>query len=458
MAGEIKSLQWVVDGLHDTESVAVRELISLAAADLAAASSIVNMDWVQDGIEELEANTIWRMSNVAWKDVGIATSLIGFEWIQDGIDQAEYQAIDELRYFNFDDLRLVSSILAFEWVQDGISQLEAELVDLLNNFGDMPVATQLVGMPFLASVEQADVSAVNAIVIMAHNYSALLEHVLTHPALAGGITDVHTHVIMTLNNRTADNDLADRLLDPNRTTIELRTINLPHTGEIELVIIRHGAGSTRAMDLLEYAVRYMEGIVGAPLPIRHVTILFNTEAIGDYGGAEHRKSHILIAKDFDTDDDSYHSKELSGILAHETAHYYWFYWYGDPAVWIYEGLANTLGGLSEQTRIGEPLAPENTLPCGTVSNISELDALPEDQQDENWLCNYALGERLFFDLYDQLGHEDFRQALGRLYSRVQAKGEGDKLSIQDVTVAFGRQNEAAKEIIAYWYSGAALPE
>ena len=43
---EIESLPWFVDGLSDTESVAVRELVYLAPASLAIASSIVDLDWV----------------------------------------------------------------------------------------------------------------------------------------------------------------------------------------------------------------------------------------------------------------------------------------------------------------------------------------------------------------------------------------------------------------------------
>ena len=62
-------------------------------------------------------------------------------------------------------------------------------------------------------------------------------------------------------------------------------------------------------------------------------------------------------------------------------------------------------------------------------------------------CNYSLGERLFFDLYEELGEEEFRQGFLALYlNSIDENGRG----ISHVTQAFG---DKASNVIARWYDG-----
>ena len=67
-------------------------------------------------------------------------------------------------------------------------------------------------------------------------------------------------------------------------------------------------------------------------------------------------------------------------------------------------------------------------PCGYVRTIAELESLnitSEAGADSAFICNYALGERLFLDLYRNLGEDVFRQGLRDLYMLSQEVQEDD---------------------------------
>ena len=468
MASEIKSLTWVVDGLNAAESVAIRELLYVAAAELPLASSIVNMDWVRGGIEELEANAIWRLSNVAWKDVGIASSVVGFAWVQDGINNVEYQAIDELRYFNFDDLRLVSSVIAFEWVQDGIEPAEADVIDWLNGFSDANVALRILSMPFLETLEPVDAAAMQSLGRMQSQQADSFQRVLSHPTLSNGITDDWAPVVATLYGVSTTNpQLIDTLLERDKVALEQRVIEFPLAGKTLLAIIRTKPGSERSMDLLEHAVRYNEEYMATSFPTGYVGWLFGDAVRGGFGGTNFG-THIASGSGYDVFDGS-DSNEAYGVgqhIAHEVTHYYW---HGHNS-WLDEGIANFMAIVFENSRIGRPVQPRQQ-PCGHFPTIAELEAAGVTSAagfTSEFNCNYQIGERLFLDLYRSLGEDNFRKGLSDLYLLSQVQGEdqgrrGTKLGIEHVRAAFkGNADDALVDtIVDRWYDGSqpyATPE
>lgn len=444
LSDTIKAFSWVQDGLADEDMPTLRQLLKLARANDAAAVAITKAPWMQTrNVDEFHLIVLEELRHY-YDGPETAVKIASVSWIQDGITKLEAEIVDLLNA----DAGLYD-LVDMPWMQDGITDEEDILVKTI---GYDSALYSLVNMPFLTSIEPADVTAARSLArLIYHDKQPLVEHVLSHPSLVGGITNLDTYIITTIDSKM-DILLVDKLLDSDQTTIEFRTINLPFTGETQLAIIRHDTGSPRSTNLLEYTVSFLEGIHGVPFPVGHATILFNTSIAEDRGflGANFG-SHMIALSDYDADNDSYESKELGGLLAHEAAHYYWT---GNHPTWVVEGMANTLGAISEHLRVGDLLAAENPLPCSDeVSNISELEELPEDQRKDNFVCPYALGEHLFLDLYDELGHETFSKGLGRLYLMSKEK---DRLGIEDVVIAFGG-DEAVKKIADYWYSGAALP-
>ena len=455
-------MPWVVDGLNASESVAVRELLYGAAADILVVSSIVDLDWVQDGIEDLEATTIWRLSNVAWKDAGIASSVVGFSWIKDGINEVEYQTIDELRFFNFDDLRLVSSVVALDWVQDGIESAEADAIDSLNRFSDEDAALQILSMPFLVTLEPHDAVALQALSRMQMHRVELFSRIMSHPTLSNGITDEWAPVVATLNGVSATNpQLINTLLDPDKVDLEQRVIELPLAGKTLLAIIRTSPGSEQSMDLLEHAVRHAEAYMDTSFPTGYVGWLFAEQAVEGFAGANYG-THIASAPTVDV----YHAHE-SGYstghhIAHEVAHYYW----RAQEIWLHEGMADFMGTISENSRTGKPVEAKQS-PCGYARSIAELKALGVTREEgiySPYLCNYQLGERLFLDLHRNLGEESFQEGLKKLYLLSQDQAQrGTKLGIEHVRSAFKTDgnDSLVDTVVARWYDGTqpyAIPE
>ena len=471
LASTIIAFSWVQDGLGEEEMPTLRALLELARGNnpaaveiaksswmqtrdvdrfhlivleelkhfyegLATATVVASASWIQDGITELEADMVDVLNTDA-----TLYPLVDMPWIEDGITEMEAEIVYALG--REPDLR---SLIGRSWMQDGITETEAELIELISY--DSAVYG-LVDMPFLASVEPVDVTVVWSLLRLNRWNPPLLEYVLEHPALVGGIADSDTYRVTVISDKM-DTFLVDKVLNSDQTSIEFRTINLPLTGEIELAVIRHNAGSKRTMDLLEYAVSYFEDIHGLPFPIGHATILFNTDLVPN--GGFNAGTHMGAQSEYDADNSSYESKELPGLLAHETAHYYWG-GNNDP-VWINEGLANTLGAISEHHRIGDRLAPENKLPCSRdIGNIEELEASSDEQQQKHSWCFYAFGEHLFLELYDKLGHDAFGEGLKRLYLKSK---DSSILNIDDVAIAFGG-SETVREIAYYWHSGKAMP-
>ena len=174
---------------------------------------------------------------------------------------------------------------------------------------------------------------------------------MAHPT----ISDEDATIVATLHKVSFYSpDIFDPLLDPDTVTLEERTIDLPHTGETQLTIIRIRPGVERTMDLLERAVRTVEGFMATPLPVRHVIFLpENTVA----GGASNAWTNMTgIHEWFDTDErpevDPLH------VFAHETAHWYWSHTWNRH--WVAEGLATFFQSLARrQANVGpgEPVVP-----------------------------------------------------------------------------------------------------
>ena len=161
-----------------------------------------------------------------------------------------------------------------------------------------------------------------------------LDAVPGHPGLAEGITDDQTPVIAALWRVHRHNrDLVEVLLDPGNVSIESRRIDRPETGSVDLHILRLGlGGNPETMDHVAAAVGSIEASMSLPLPTDMVTVLF-ADAAGYDQGATNAGTAIIIHPEFEHDPDL-----LTGVLAHEVAHYYW----RGNKDWLDEGIAEII--------------------------------------------------------------------------------------------------------------------
>ena len=213
------------------------------------------------------------------------------------------------------------------------------------------------------------------------------------------------------------------------------------------------------MNLLEHAVRHAEEFMGVPFPTNYVGWLVGDAVTPTFGG-NYYGTHIVTLPKYDVDDGSHEAEFAGSLVAHEVAHYYW----SGNAKWINEGASDFMASASENARTGQPVKVTNA-PCGYVRTIAELENLgvtSEDGADSAFTCNYALGERLFVDLYRSLGEDSFREGLRDLYLLSQVADEAEmqddtEVGIDHAKTAFksgeDSDNAVVDVIAARWYDG-----
>ena len=436
------------------------------------AIAIRALPWVGDGISGSELQAAEALIAAARWYPNVFSSLMQMSWLGDGVTDAEAIAIRYIRYTAFFDSEspgadLARQMLAKAWVQDAISGDEATVIRYLYSIvrydTDSPppsrviaavngAASRILVMPFLDRVESADALAVRSLERIEDISKADFLQVMSRPTLNDGITDEEAEIVLLLGAtyQYADRALVDTLLDPTQINVEERAIRLPRAGEVDLAIIRTAPGPARSMDLLEHSVRSIEEFMGTPFPINHVAVLFE-EAASEGASGTHFGTHMAMLPEFDVDDGSQLANILPSLTAHEVAHYYW----RGNETWIDEGGATFMEFPVENTRTGRGLIADR-YPCAYVSSIAEVVALDPEQLSPANICNYSLGERIFLDLYRNLGEATFRQGFSRLYQRSQVLDEylwPTELNVSHVRDAFQPLASAATPVITRWYDG-----
>ena len=446
-------MDWIQDGIDDTESKAIQDLLYIAVTSRSVVASIISLGWVQDGIYDVEAGAFRWLNNIGSAD--IVSSVVSLGWIEDGIEEIEVNAIERISYIDYGDMKVASSVVSLGWVQDGIDDSEVELIEafasLTNN--DAGEALRIVRMPFLTAIEPADVSAMESLARMAEFRENAIERVMMHPSIAGGITDALTPIVAMLNGvAKVKPALIDTLLDPNSVSLERRSINLPLTGEVDLAIVRTRPGAPRSMDLLEHSVRSSEELMGKPLPTRYVGLLYEDAVSGGFAGTNFG-THVAVLPEYDVDHGSYEAQFAPHNIAHEVAHYYW----SGNANWIDEGIADFMASTIENRRTKKPVGVTNG-PCIYAQTIAELEVLaPDPDTDDEFGCNYSLGERLFVDIYRAIGEDEIWRGLRDLYAMSLVEDDVDNLkgtavNIEHLQEAF-QSDPGVAVSIARWYDG-----
>ncbi len=489
VAAAVVSLEWMQDGVDDAEVRTLEKLSYIANRDTQVGLSVASMDWVKDGLDGagVDVDAIDWVGNIA--DAGVASDVVSLGWMQDGVDTTEVKALKELSYIANRDAQVGLAVVSLGWVEDGLDRAEVEAIDWVGNMTAAGVASsvlslgwmqdgveareittiqqlsyltnrepaaaqRIVRMPFLESIEPADAPAIESLWQLAALDPEIFHSTISHPTLGNGITDELAPLVATLEGVAKTNPrLIGTLLDPDGVSLEQRTVTLPLSGDVDLVIMRTGPGAARSMDLLEDAARGAEEFMGVPLPANYVGLLFQHAVYGSFAGTNFG-THIAILPKYDVDDGSREAEFAAHSIAHEVAHYYW----NGNADWIDEGAAELMASMSESVRTGRPVGVTNH-PCAYADSIADLVSLEPERDASEFRCNYALGERLFVGLYDTLGDEEFREGFRSLYLASEVEDDADNhrgtsVDIDHLREAFGSAGDGAEAAIARWYDGA----
>ena len=310
--------------------------------------------------------------------------------------------------------------------------------------------------------------AMEALGPLARFHPEEFQKVVNHPAIRDGITNQGAIIVATLYGAARYNpELLETLLDPALVTLEEREIDLPLTGQVLLVIVRTQPGLAHTIDLLETAVRTIEGFMSVPLP-RQQAIYFFGDAMSPGARGQNNWTHLASRPGYDSD--SVDLRKRIYVLTHESAHYYW----SGGKDWISEGGASFLGVLQTNASTGWPLRPHKNRDCPYFKSITELESLDlAEVRIPEFSCKYSLddlGERMFLDLYHVLGDTAFREGFSRLYILSRSDDPGDDCEDTDVgichvevafkAVASEEAAEKVEQVIACWYHGdkAACPD
>ena len=436
VAKTILGFQWLADGVTEYESRAVHDFRYILRGDPAMAITLLSFQWLADSVTEEESRAVRDLRYILQEDPAMAETVLGSSWFSDGVTGTEMRTILGLSRLYGIDRSSLSTLTSKPWFKDGLSDEEFMLVGDLGILAGRSEADFLaiIDMPFLETLELADVLAVHSLRQLAYCTDVQTAHYLecsenepdearvskkfrqamSHPTISDGISNEEAKIVATLYGaRFYNPDIFDPLLDPNTVTLEERTIDLPHTGDTQLTIIRIRPGAERTMDFLERAVRTVEGFVAMPFPVRHVIFL----AEDTYHGAGITWSNISGRHEiFDTDESS--EVKAVHIMAHEASHYYWYVQW--TLHWVEDGLGAFFQSfIVQQANVGPgesvvPIWPAKVPPCPITSNIAELERLHRDE-DVKTDCSDSLGDRLFQDLWRNLGESVFRQGLANLY-------------------------------------------
>ena len=301
------------------------------------------------------------------------------------------------------------------WVKDGLDRNETSAILNLksiasknNSRGNALVAVSLLEMPFLESVEPRDAAALKSmsrLIWQGDGELGKLGPILAHPTLESGITDEDA-VLIAFLSRVARNrpEAVDQLLDSGRDWIVTRTVELPHTGPVDLAVLEQDEGRLATLDLLESTVQSQEGFMREPFPPAFAGIIATH---GVYGGGP---TGIIGVSPSQTDD-----RNLIATLAAYT------YWPLPHPHWMSGGAVSLL---TWATVTGEPEKgmPRITFECEGARNAYDI----ESQENEasggqgaslqvSRRCQYDMGLGLYLDLYSNLGEEAFKEGFLRLY-------------------------------------------
>ena len=299
---------------------------------------IQELRWVKNGVSETERETIDELLYLGVSDIANLRVALRLPWVQDGITETEYDGIHWLRALGYENEKAAGAIIVMPWIRDGITETERDAIRWLFGvaYWNAEAAAAIIAMPFLESLEYDDVLAIRGMRSLAQDgrLSALIEH----PTFQDGITDAQT-TLVTATATLQDSAEISRMLSPRYAAIEAVSGETELTPHLKISIVRTGTQPQPwTADTIRDAVEFAEQTMGQPLPVGHVIVVLNDNAVtGSFAGTNHGYA-IGYLPEYEQAQDAYDEYKFQAGLIHEVAHYFW----SGNEDWIDEGIANTI--------------------------------------------------------------------------------------------------------------------
>lgn len=428
---------------------------------------------------------------------------VKFRWAHDGLAENEKYFVDLILANSIKWPSFVEKILQQTWVSDSISTTEALILyDLMQRVIELspPMANpqhyrridhvfaRILSMPLFRTIDGLERVAIERLMLKyayttdQQRASAIesLESAVSHLESRFALTDEQALLFVYTGLDQIPASLVDGRYEPpspdyldiyldqssfDRFGLEVdsRLISLPRSGQVQLVFAREIGYRKLTLEDLEESVRLVERYMATAYPtdVIHLLIMpsggasggdFITIWSGAYGSLDSADESVI--------------ERITNLhkanLVHEVAH---FYWWGSAPRWILEGAA-TLVELRSGYRRAEERLRETSIRCSvhTVGGIIQAGNLVSPY------CPYAIGGRLFFELFESLDEPRFDRGFRRLHELIRdgyrvslSRTETMVMEIYEGGVGLFRQafvTEAepdaaaiAREVMARWVYG-----
>ena len=296
-------------------------------------------------------------------------------------------------------LASIQMLYNLPWMKDGISSQEQETarrLDALRRYNP-ELALRVTAMPFLKTHQPTDSGAVSALASISWQDPAAANLVADHPSLKEGITDDLTVAVALTHGEFTFGSDPTGVLGDNAPPFHSHTATLPLAGDI-LITIAATDGPERAAETAKHVAQdlaWLEEYLDQPLRTANVLIHYGSNLPPAAKGANVQSSIMHLAHQ--QNQANYH------WLQHELTHY----WFNSNQTWLDEGMAQVMTSLLNSS--GKPASLPATSPsCPESTRISDLGPeLPKNQAASR--CIYAVGERFFKTLYQEIGYEAFKK-------------------------------------------------
>ena len=322
------------------------------------------------------------------------------------------------------DVEMAKKTSLQPWLADGVTEIELGGLSRLQLIAqhDLEFAKRVLDEPFMAlPFRQRDETALNGLYeLLDFRGRNVFEAVASQPWFEDGLDDLEAvllHVLTTVND-----GLLQALVDTHY--VASQSINLPLTGEIDLIVIRHTPFPTddETFSAMTEGTRVIETFTQTPFVIDDLVVLINEPGIWrrssgsvvGHRGPGYDARHIIVHNPAAT---GWLSNQYKGVIYHELGHLYAL---SGPR-WLVEGTAeffrtyirNETGIESIDQRLEYLRSYEHSpseLPVGC--NKKNLQQHLADWKPNN--CDYYLGETFLLGMHKAIGPEGVSAALNDL--------------------------------------------
>lgn len=313
-----------------------------------------------------------------------------------------------------------------------------------------------------------DLPALLSLQRMAQNRPERLAQLTEADWFRDGLTDAEAAIVAVLYERSRfpSPEFDVIVSSPGSVAVELGYTTNRAGQSVPIAIIREtGAlnSDSPVLAVTQAAVPIFEDMFDAPFPTPAIVIHVTDYVVAAAAGANYQ-THVTLKSEIDA---NARPKFAPHAIFHEIAHYYL---YARPA-WYAEGAADFAASYARHVTAGDRIESTNA-PCAAAASLSELETLLPDGEadvpgeDDLWLCNYALGERLMLALYQKLGEQAFLQGWREIYRKLTQEPSypsQQELAEIDLRVAWLRaggmpMQPELEHIWDQWYRGTASRE